>query len=94
MGAEVAAIAGIIGAVAGAAGATNSYISGKKEQRRAKTALRNQERAIADENARALEVRKSQVDQQRAMYTSNGQGTRGISTSGIKANIYANDKLG
>lgn len=81
---EVVAIAAL--ATAAAAG-TASYSQGQQEKRMAKTQARNQQRAIAEEKAAALETRKGQIDQQRAMMGVRGQGTRGTSSSGVRATI-------
>jgi uncharacterized protein HemX len=81
---EVAVAAVVASALAAG---TASYSQGQQEKRMAKTARRNQDKAIAEEKAAALETRKGQVDQQRAMMGATGRGTRGTSSTGVRATI-------
>lgn len=76
-------------AIAASALATgvNAHNTAKSEKRWAKHERQKQERAIAQEKASALEVRKGQIDQQRAMMGATGRGTRGTSSSGVRATV-------
>lgn len=81
---EVAAVVAL--ATAAAAGA-KAHNTAQSEKRWAKHEIQKQEQAIADEKAAALETRKGQVDQQRAMMGATGRGTRGTSSSGVRATV-------
>lgn len=81
---EVAAVAVL--ATALAAG-TKAHNTAQSEKRWAKHERRKQEEAIAEEKAAALETRKGQIDQQRAMMGATGRGTRGTSSTGVRATV-------
>ena len=80
-----------MGGVAEVVTAAVQLMGSHQERKAAKTQRRNQNRAIAAERQRALEERKTLIDQQRENLGATGTGTKGYSSSGIKANI---DKLG
>lgn len=77
--------------VASVASAIVSVVGEHQKHKAAKTQRRNQQRALEKEKQAALEERKGQIDMQRENLSATGTGTRGFSSSGIKANI---DKLG
>lgn len=81
---EVAVAAVVATALASGAKAHNTA---KSEKRWAKNERRKQEEAISQEKAAALDVRKRQIDQQRAMMRATGRGTRGTSSSGVRATV-------
>lgn len=85
--------AAIVSAIAAVAGASYSVYSGERQDKTQRKAIRKQERAIAEEKAEALEKRRQQIDQQRMQLAGTGQGTRGTSTSGVKA-VLGNNVLG
>jgi hypothetical protein len=86
--------AAVIAAIAGVASATNSYVQGKQEQRRAKNAAEEQQAQQAKQDALALEKRKNLIDAQRMQIGATGRGTRGSSSSGVKATIPTSETLG
>jgi len=80
----------ITAAVAAVAGTGYSMYSGERQRKLQKAEARKQQKAIDEEKAQALETRKQMIDQQRMQMSGTGQGTRGTSTSGVKANIGGN----
>lgn len=80
-----------MGGVAEVASAVVSLAGEHQKRKAAKTQRRNQQRALEKEKQAALEERKGLIDRQRESMLSDGSGTRGFSSSGVKANI---DKLG
>lgn len=85
--------AAIVAAVSALAGTGYSIHSGRQQEKAQKKAMREQNAAIAEEKAAALETRKQMIDRQRMQLAGNGQGTRGTSRAGIKATI-GNQVLG
>lgn len=85
--------AAIVAAVSALAGAGYSMYSGERQNKLQRKEARKQANAIAEEKAVALEKRKQMIDQQRMQMGATGQGTRGFSSSGIKARV-GNDTLG
>lgn len=83
-----AALGGSVG------GAGDSTIAHNRQTHRAEGIQKKQERAIEAEKKKALDQRKFQIDKQRMQLGGKGQGTRGVSTSGIKANIGEGQTLG
>lgn len=79
------AVAAVVG-TALAAGA-KAHNTAQSEKRWAKHERQKQDKAIAQERASALEVRKGQIDQQRAMMGATGRGTRGTSSTGVRATV-------
>ena len=80
-----------MGGVAEVASAVVSLAGEHQKRKAAKTQRRNQQRALAREKAAALDERKGLIDMQRESMLADGSGTRGFSSSGIKANV---DRLG
>lgn len=83
----IAAIAAVTSALIAGGSAWKGANEASHERKRARSAQAEQERAIAEEKARALETRKQQINQQRAQLGGTGAGTRGTNVQGIKANI-------
>lgn len=82
-------------AAAGAlASATNSYVQGQKEQRRAKNAAKAQQAQQAKQDALALQQRKAQIDAQRMGAGGSGASTAGASTAGLSGSTGSTQTLG
>ena len=64
-----------------------SLYGSHKERKQAKKELRLQRAELARQKQEELAERKSMIDQQREQLIATGVGTRGYSSSGIKANI-------
>ena len=88
MGAGAAiATAAIVSAVAAAGSTAYSIHQGEKANKAQKKEARRQQKAIDEQNKIALAERKQKIDQMRMQMAGTGQGTRGTSSSGIKAKI-------
>lgn len=93
--ATAAAVAAIVGGVAAVGGATYSGINAAQQNRRAKHQAEAQQAEIDKQKAVALEQRKNQIDAQRMQLGGTGRGTRGSSSTGVKARIStSNETLG
>lgn len=93
----VIAGAAIVSALAAAGSTAYSVRQGEKQNKIQKREARKQQKAIDEENARSLSERKQKIDQMRMQMAGTGEGTRGVSSSGIKANVggaTANNVLG
>ena len=87
MGTAAIATAAIVGAIAAAGSTAYSVRQGEKANKEQKREARRQQAAIDEQNAQALSERKQKIDQLRMQMGGTGQGTRGYSSSGIKARI-------
>lgn len=81
------AIAASIAAVAAVANTAYSVHQGEMQKKKQKGQAEDQQRAIAEQEAKALSDRKQKIDQMRSQMAGTGTGTRGYSTSGIQARI-------
>lgn len=87
MASAAIATAAIVGAAAAAGGTAYSVYSGERQNKLQKKEAKKQQKAIDEQNAIALSERKQKIDQMRMQMAGTGQGTRGTSSSGIKASI-------
>lgn len=83
--------AAVAAAVAAAASAAAGAYGSHQQSKAAKTQKRNQRRALAKEKMLADQERRTQIDNQRESMLADGSGTKGFSSSGVKANV---DRLG
>ena len=81
------ATAAIVSALASVGAATNSYVQGQKADRRAKNQAKAQQAEIDRQKEEALTERKNLIDQQRMQLAGGGRGTKGTSSSGVRAKI-------
>lgn len=83
----VMATAAVISAIAAAGGTAYSVRQGEKQDKLQKEEARKQQAAIDEENARSLSERKQKINQMRMQMGGTGAGTRGFTTSGIRASV-------
>ena len=87
MGTAAIATAAIVSAIAAAGSTAYSVRQGEKANKAQKEEARRQQAAIDEENAMALSERKQKINQLRMQMGGTGTGTRGYSSSGIKARV-------
>ena len=83
----VMATAAVISAIAAAGSTAYSVRQGEMADKKQKSEAQKQQRAIDEQNAQALSERKQKINQMRMQMAGTGGGTRGFTTSGIKANV-------
>ena len=67
--------------------AHEQHKAGKKADKAQRAELARQQQAIDEQNKQALSERKQKIDQMRMQMAGRGTGTRGTSSSGVKARI-------
>ena len=83
----VMATAAVVSALAAAGSTAYSVRQGEKANKEQKKEAQRQQAAIDEQNAQALSERKQKINQMRMQMAGTGQGTRGYSSSGVKARI-------
>lgn len=81
----VIATAAVVGALTAGGSAWRQSVSASHQASRTKSAQREQDKQMEEQRAKALEERKAQIDRQRMAMSGRGQGTRGFSTTGVRA---------
>ena len=87
MGTAALVTAAVVSAIAAAGSTAYSIHQGEKQDKLQKQEARKQQAAIDEESARSLSERKQKINQMRMQMAGTGGGTRGTSTSGIKARV-------